>query len=136
MRPWLQTYTVSLHSYAHKHTHKLTRLLTHSFCCPAEERQYRCEDCDLNFESGSELLDHQKHACGTPPSSGFKLSKQGLPSAADDPDLDPMHLHTHPLNLPCSPQECKECEQVFPDAQRLEHCCFVLFYFIPKRTQI
>uniref|UniRef100_A0A672KL51 MDS1 and EVI1 complex locus n=1 Tax=Sinocyclocheilus grahami TaxID=75366 RepID=A0A672KL51_SINGR len=85
-----------------------------------EERQYRCEDCDLNFESGLELLDHQKHACGTPPSSGFKLSKQGLPSAVDDPDLDPLHLHTHPLNVPCSPQECKECEQVFPDAQSLD----------------
>ncbi|KTF88590.1 hypothetical protein cypCar_00008732, partial [Cyprinus carpio] len=85
-----------------------------------EERQYRCEDCDLNFESGSELLDHQKHACGTPPSSGFKLSKQGLPSTADDPDLDPLHFHTHPLNLPHSPQECKECEQVFPDAQSLD----------------
>uniref|UniRef100_A0A8C1Y9Q9 MDS1 and EVI1 complex locus n=1 Tax=Cyprinus carpio TaxID=7962 RepID=A0A8C1Y9Q9_CYPCA len=85
-----------------------------------EERQYRCEDCDLNFESGSELLDHQKHACGTPPSSGFKLSKQGLASAVDDPELDPLHLHTHPLNLPHSPQECKECEQVFPDAQSLD----------------
>ncbi|XP_051965966.1 MDS1 and EVI1 complex locus protein EVI1-A-like isoform X11 [Xyrauchen texanus] len=85
-----------------------------------EERQYRCEDCDLNFESGSELLDHQKHACGTPPSSGFKLSKQGLPSVGDAPDHDPLHLHTHPLNLPHSPQECKECEQVFPDAQSLD----------------
>ncbi|XP_051535680.1 MDS1 and EVI1 complex locus protein EVI1-A-like isoform X12 [Myxocyprinus asiaticus] len=85
-----------------------------------EERQYRCEDCDLNFESGSELLDHQKHACGTPPSSGFKLPKQGLPSIGDAPDHDPLHLHAHPLNLLHSPQECKECEQVFPDAQSLD----------------
>ncbi|XP_055053045.2 MDS1 and EVI1 complex locus protein EVI1-A isoform X4 [Misgurnus anguillicaudatus] len=81
-----------------------------------EERQYRCEDCDLNFESGSELLDHQKHACGTPPASGFKLSQQGLPGPGA-PDHD---LHLHPLNLPRSPQECKECEQIFPDAQSLD----------------
>lgn len=128
MRPWLLTYTVSLHSYTHKHTHKYTHLPTHFFCCPAEERQYRCEDCDLNFESGSELLDHQKHACGTPPSSGFKLSKQGLPSAGDDADLDPLHLHSLPLNLPRSPQECKECEQVFPDAQRLELWYFYAYF--------
>ncbi|KAI7801122.1 putative MDS1 and EVI1 complex locus protein EVI1, partial [Triplophysa rosa] len=79
-----------------------------------EERQYRCEDCDLNFESGSELLDHQKHACGTPPASGFKLSQQGPPGA---PDHD---LHLLPLNMPHSPQECKECEQIFPDAQSLD----------------
>ncbi|XP_056612359.1 MDS1 and EVI1 complex locus protein EVI1-A isoform X5 [Triplophysa dalaica] len=79
-----------------------------------EERQYRCEDCDLNFESGSELLDHQKHACGTSPASGFKLSQQGLPGA---PDHD---LHLLPMNMPHSPQECKECEQIFPDAQSLD----------------
>ncbi|XP_051963379.1 MDS1 and EVI1 complex locus protein EVI1-A-like isoform X8 [Xyrauchen texanus] len=85
-----------------------------------EEHQYRCEDCDLNFESGSELLDHQKHACGTPPSSGFKLSKQGLPNIGDAPDHDTLHLHALPMNIPHSPQECKECEQVFPDAQSLD----------------
>ncbi|TRY89674.1 hypothetical protein DNTS_011614 [Danionella cerebrum] len=85
-----------------------------------EERQYRCEDCDLNFESGSELLDHQKHACGTPPSSGFKPSQQGLPSGGDESDLDPLPFQALPPNLPRSPQECKECEQVFPDAQSLD----------------
>lgn len=35
----------------------------------AEERQYRCEDCDQHFESRSQLLDHQKQPCGMPPSS-------------------------------------------------------------------
>ncbi|XP_030632491.1 histone-lysine N-methyltransferase MECOM [Chanos chanos] len=84
-----------------------------------EERQYRCEDCDQHFESGSELLDHQKHACGTPP-SGCSMGEQGLPSAGDSCELDPHHLHALPLHLPNSPQECKECEQVFPDVQSLE----------------
>lgn len=35
----------------------------------AEERQYRCEDCDQHFESRNQLLDHQKKPCGMPPSS-------------------------------------------------------------------
>lgn len=35
----------------------------------AEERQYRCEDCDQHFESRNQLLDHQKQPCGMPPSS-------------------------------------------------------------------
>uniref|UniRef100_A0A671XUW8 MDS1 and EVI1 complex locus n=1 Tax=Sparus aurata TaxID=8175 RepID=A0A671XUW8_SPAAU len=64
-----------------------------------EERQYRCEDCDQHFESRNQLLDHQKQPCGMPPSSFL------------NPDLRPL---LHGL------QECKECDQVFPDVQSLE----------------
>uniref|UniRef100_A0A8C6NU74 MDS1 and EVI1 complex locus n=1 Tax=Nothobranchius furzeri TaxID=105023 RepID=A0A8C6NU74_NOTFU len=70
-----------------------------------EERQYRCEDCDQNFESRTQLLDHQKQPCGMPPSS---FLNPGL-----IPDLQPLHM-SHGLH------ECKECDQVFPDVQSLE----------------
>ncbi|GAA6073638.1 MDS1 and EVI1 complex locus protein EVI1-A isoform X1, partial [Tachysurus ichikawai] len=62
-----------------------------------EERQFRCEDCEQLFPSGSELLEHQNHSCPKRPSSGFTLPEQVIPSATD---------------------ECKECERVFPDVQR------------------
>ncbi|XP_023648640.2 histone-lysine N-methyltransferase MECOM isoform X2 [Paramormyrops kingsleyae] len=64
-----------------------------------EERQYRCEDCDQNFESRTELLDHQKQPCGTP-LSGFSLPNQGDASR--------------------SPQEYRDCDQELPDMQSLE----------------
>ncbi|XP_058269772.1 MDS1 and EVI1 complex locus protein EVI1-A isoform X3 [Hemibagrus wyckioides] len=64
-----------------------------------EERQFRCEDCEQLFPSGSELLEHQNHSCSKRPSSGFTLPEQAIPSATD---------------------ECKECERVFPDGQSLE----------------
>uniref|UniRef100_A0A8C7L4V7 MDS1 and EVI1 complex locus n=1 Tax=Oncorhynchus kisutch TaxID=8019 RepID=A0A8C7L4V7_ONCKI len=77
-----------------------------------EERQYRCEDCDQLFESVSELLDHQKVPCGTPPSAFL-----GNPGG-DSSDLEgPEGLDHHDHN---GPQECKECDQVFPDLQSLE----------------
>uniref|UniRef100_A0A8C6NU32 MDS1 and EVI1 complex locus n=1 Tax=Nothobranchius furzeri TaxID=105023 RepID=A0A8C6NU32_NOTFU len=69
-----------------------------------EERQYRCEDCDQNFESRTQLLDHQKQPCGMPPSSFLNPEPQ---------DLQPLHM-SHGLH------ECKECDQVFPDVQSLE----------------
>ncbi|TSX85964.1 MDS1 and EVI1 complex locus protein EVI1 [Bagarius yarrelli] len=61
-----------------------------------EERQFRCEDCEQHFLSGSELLEHQNHSCSKRPSSGFTLPEQATPSATD---------------------ECKECDSVFPDGQ-------------------
>uniref|UniRef100_A0A674CGT6 MDS1 and EVI1 complex locus n=1 Tax=Salmo trutta TaxID=8032 RepID=A0A674CGT6_SALTR len=77
-----------------------------------EERQYRCDDCDQLFESVSELLDHQKVPCGTPPSAFL-----GNPGG-DSSDLEgPEGLDHHDHN---GPQECKECDQVFPDLQSLE----------------
>ncbi|KAG9348228.1 hypothetical protein JZ751_001963 [Albula glossodonta] len=105
-----------------------------------EERQYRCEDCDQHFESRTELLDHQKQPCGTP-HSALSLGDQSLPNPAtselhshdpqDPHDLrdphklrdshelrDPQDLRTR--HLPHSLQECKECDQVFSDAQSLE----------------
>ncbi|XP_036392273.1 histone-lysine N-methyltransferase MECOM isoform X3 [Megalops cyprinoides] len=105
-----------------------------------EERQYRCEECDQHFESRTELLDHQKQPCGTP-HSALSLGDQSLPNLAsndlhhhdlrDSHDLhdphdlrDPRDLHDpHDLrtrHIPHSLQECKECDQVFPDAQSLE----------------
>uniref|UniRef100_A0A673KLE0 MDS1 and EVI1 complex locus protein EVI1-like n=1 Tax=Sinocyclocheilus rhinocerous TaxID=307959 RepID=A0A673KLE0_9TELE len=84
-----------------------------------EERQYRCEDCDLNFESGSELLDHQKHACGTPPSSGFKLSKQGLNTIKSDNSVFlffclSLSLDTHSLSHSDEREyKCDQCPKAF-----------------------
>ncbi|KAL2096026.1 hypothetical protein ACEWY4_008174 [Coilia grayii] len=91
-----------------------------------EERQYRCEDCDQHFESRSELLDHQTHACGTPPSS-LSLGEHGVASAGEGSEPEPpLHLlhHAHGLHdqddQDDSPRECRECDQVFPDTQSLE----------------
>ncbi|XP_063061830.1 MDS1 and EVI1 complex locus protein EVI1-A isoform X3 [Engraulis encrasicolus] len=104
-----------------------------------EERQYRCEDCDQHFESRSELLDHQSHSCGTPPSS-LSLGEHGVASAGDGEGSEPeppLHhllrhhhhalggLHDHELEHELeqggdSPRECRECDQVFPDTQSLE----------------
>lgn len=75
-----------------------------------EERQYRCEDCEQHFESRSELLEHQKIPCGTPTPSFLQQVDSDL-EAHEDQDF---HSLAHGL------QECKECEQVFPDAQSLE----------------
>ncbi|XP_052379238.1 histone-lysine N-methyltransferase MECOM-like isoform X5 [Oncorhynchus keta] len=90
-----------------------------------EERQYRCEDCDQLFESVSELLDHQKVPCGTP-TSAFLGNPGGDSSDLEGPEgLEPHDLHlSHSLSHDGldhdGPQECKECDQVFPDLQSLE----------------
>uniref|UniRef100_A0A673XQ83 MDS1 and EVI1 complex locus n=1 Tax=Salmo trutta TaxID=8032 RepID=A0A673XQ83_SALTR len=76
-----------------------------------EERQYRCEDCDQLFESVSELLDHQKVPCGTPTSG---------PEGLEPHDLHLSHSLSHDGHDHDGPQECKECDQVFPDLQSLE----------------
>ncbi|CAK6965220.1 histone-lysine N-methyltransferase MECOM isoform X4 [Scomber scombrus] len=78
-----------------------------------EERQYRCEDCDQHFESRNQLLDHQKQPCGMPPSSFLNPGGDSDLTAQEPQDLRPLHL-SHGL------QECKECDQVFPDIQSLE----------------
>ncbi|XP_029536684.1 histone-lysine N-methyltransferase MECOM-like isoform X12 [Oncorhynchus nerka] len=87
-----------------------------------EERQYRCEDCDQLFESVSELLDHQKVPCGTP-ISAFLGNPGG--DSSDLEGLEPHDLHlshslSHDGHDHDGPQECKECDQVFPDLQSLE----------------
>ncbi|XP_042153195.1 histone-lysine N-methyltransferase MECOM isoform X4 [Oncorhynchus tshawytscha] len=87
-----------------------------------EERQYRCEDCDQLFESVSELLDHQKVPCGTP-TSAFLGNPGG--DSSDLEGLEPHDLHlshslSHDGHDHDGPQECKECDQVFPDLQSLE----------------
>ncbi|XP_068565015.1 histone-lysine N-methyltransferase MECOM isoform X12 [Cebidichthys violaceus] len=78
-----------------------------------EERQYRCEDCDQHFESRNQLLDHQKQPCGMPPSSFLNPGGDSDLQAQEPQDLRPL-LMSHGL------QECKECDQVFPDVQSLE----------------
>ncbi|XP_068173029.1 histone-lysine N-methyltransferase MECOM isoform X4 [Antennarius striatus] len=78
-----------------------------------EERQYRCEDCDQHFESRNQLLDHQKTPCGMPPSSFLSPGGDSDLKAQEPQDLRPLHM-SHGL------QECKECDQVFPDVQSLE----------------
>nr|XP_054599392.1 histone-lysine N-methyltransferase MECOM isoform X4 [Nothobranchius furzeri] len=78
-----------------------------------EERQYRCEDCDQNFESRTQLLDHQKQPCGMPPSSFLNPGGDSDLKAQEPQDLQPLHM-SHGLH------ECKECDQVFPDVQSLE----------------
>ncbi|XP_067392748.1 histone-lysine N-methyltransferase MECOM isoform X10 [Emydura macquarii macquarii] len=75
-----------------------------------EERQYRCEDCDQLFESKMELVDHQKFPCSTP-HSAFSMVEEDFQQKLDNEnDLQDMH----------ELQECKECDQVFPDLQSLE----------------
>ncbi|XP_065266642.1 histone-lysine N-methyltransferase MECOM isoform X5 [Emys orbicularis] len=75
-----------------------------------EERQYRCEDCDQLFESKMELVDHQKFPCSTP-HSAFSMVEEDFQQKLDNEnDLQNMH----------DIQECKECDQVFPDLQSLE----------------
>ncbi|XP_074924512.1 histone-lysine N-methyltransferase MECOM isoform X7 [Chelonoidis abingdonii] len=75
-----------------------------------EERQYRCEDCDQLFESKTELVDHQKFPCSTP-HSAFSMVEEDFQQKLDNEnDLRNMH----------DIQECKECDQVFPDLQSLE----------------
>ncbi|XP_031717014.1 histone-lysine N-methyltransferase MECOM isoform X12 [Anarrhichthys ocellatus] len=78
-----------------------------------EERQYRCEDCDQHFVSRNQLLDHQKQPCGMPPSSFLNPGGDSDLQAQEPQDLRPL-LMSHGL------QECKECDQVFPDVQSLE----------------
>ncbi|XP_066890080.1 histone-lysine N-methyltransferase MECOM isoform X12 [Kogia breviceps] len=75
-----------------------------------EERQYRCEDCDQLFESKAELADHQKFPCSTPHSAFSMVEEDFQQKLASENDLREIHAI----------QECKECDQVFPDLQSLE----------------
>ncbi|XP_048670302.1 histone-lysine N-methyltransferase MECOM isoform X17 [Marmota marmota marmota] len=75
-----------------------------------EERQYRCEDCDQLFESKAELADHQKFPCSTP-HSAFSMVEEDFQQKLES-ENDIREIHTI--------QECKECDQVFPDLQSLE----------------
>ncbi|KAM5293095.1 histone-lysine N-methyltransferase MECOM isoform 6-T6 [Ctenodactylus gundi] len=75
-----------------------------------EERQYRCEDCDQLFESKAELADHQKFPCSTP-HSAFSMVEEDFQQKLES-ENDLREIHTI--------QECKECDQVFPDLQSLE----------------
>ncbi|RMC01945.1 hypothetical protein DUI87_21107 [Hirundo rustica rustica] len=73
-----------------------------------EERQYRCEDCDQLFESKAELVDHQKFPCSTPHSAFSMVEEDFQKKLENENDLQDVH----------EIQECKECDQVFPDLQR------------------
>ncbi|XP_023446031.1 histone-lysine N-methyltransferase MECOM isoform X10 [Dasypus novemcinctus] len=75
-----------------------------------EERQYRCEDCDQLFESKAELADHQKFPCSTPHSAFSMVEEDFQQKLESDNELREIHAI----------QECKECDQVFPDLQSLE----------------
>ncbi|XP_030743479.1 histone-lysine N-methyltransferase MECOM isoform X8 [Echinops telfairi] len=75
-----------------------------------EERQYRCEDCDQLFESKAELADHQKFPCSTPHSAFSMVEEDFQQKLENESDLREIHAI----------QECKECDQVFPDLQSLE----------------
>ncbi|XP_054102955.2 histone-lysine N-methyltransferase MECOM isoform X11 [Callithrix jacchus] len=75
-----------------------------------EERQYRCEDCDQLFESKAELADHQKFPCSTPHSAFSMVEEDFQQKLESESDLQEIHTI----------QECKECDQVFPDLQSLE----------------
>ncbi|XP_074954639.1 histone-lysine N-methyltransferase MECOM isoform X8 [Phalacrocorax aristotelis] len=75
-----------------------------------EERQYRCEDCDQLFESKAELVDHQKFPCSTPHSAFSMVEDDFQKKLENENDLRDVH----------EIQECKECDQVFPDLQSLE----------------
>ncbi|XP_055966720.1 histone-lysine N-methyltransferase MECOM isoform X4 [Sorex fumeus] len=75
-----------------------------------EERQYRCEDCDQIFESKTELADHQKFPCSTPHSAFSMVEEDFQQKLESENDLREIHAI----------QECKECDQVFPDLQSLE----------------
>ncbi|KAM9604352.1 histone-lysine N-methyltransferase MECOM isoform 9-T13 [Trichechus inunguis] len=75
-----------------------------------EERQYRCEDCDQLFESKAELADHQKFPCSTPHSAFSMVEEEFRQQLESESDLREIHAI----------QECKECDQVFPDLQSLE----------------
>ncbi|XP_032692016.1 histone-lysine N-methyltransferase MECOM isoform X11 [Lontra canadensis] len=75
-----------------------------------EERQYRCEDCDQLFESQAELADHQKFPCSTPHSAFSMVEEDFQQKLESENDLRDIH----------AVQECKECDQVFPDLQSLE----------------
>lgn len=75
-----------------------------------EERQYRCVECDELFESKAELVDHQKFSCMMP-HSAFSMVDESFEEKLDD-ESDLLDMHDG--------QECKECDQVFPDLQSLE----------------
>ncbi|XP_035974218.1 histone-lysine N-methyltransferase MECOM isoform X7 [Halichoerus grypus] len=75
-----------------------------------EERQYRCEDCDQLFESKAELADHQKFPCTTPHSAFSMVEEDFQQKLESENDLRDIHAI----------QECKECDQAFPDLQSLE----------------
>ncbi|KAM8853555.1 histone-lysine N-methyltransferase MECOM isoform 2-T2 [Synchiropus picturatus] len=78
-----------------------------------EERQHRCEDCDLHFESRNQLLDHQKQPCGMPPANFLNSGEESDIKAHEPEDL-------RQIRLPHDLHECKECDQVFPDVHSLE----------------
>ncbi|XP_069848036.1 histone-lysine N-methyltransferase MECOM isoform X9 [Dipodomys merriami] len=75
-----------------------------------EERQYRCEDCDQLFESKAELADHQKFPCSTPHSAFSMVEEDFQQKLESENELREIHAI----------QECKECDQAFPDSQSLE----------------
>ncbi|KAM4888666.1 histone-lysine N-methyltransferase MECOM isoform 6-T6 [Thomomys bottae] len=75
-----------------------------------EERQYRCEDCDQLFESKAELADHQKFPCSTPHSAFSMVEEEFQQKLESENELREIHAI----------QECKECDQAFPDSQSLE----------------
>ncbi|XP_069474615.1 histone-lysine N-methyltransferase MECOM isoform X2 [Ambystoma mexicanum] len=75
-----------------------------------EERQYRCVECDELFESKAELVDHQKFSCMMP-HSAFSMGDESFEDKLDD-ESDLLDMH--------DAQECKECDQVFPDLESLE----------------
>ena len=75
-----------------------------------EERQHRCEDCDQLFESKAELADHQKFPCSTPHSAFSMVEEDLQQNLESESDLREIHGN----------QDCKECDRVFPDLQRLE----------------
>ncbi|KAG2463335.1 MECOM protein, partial [Polypterus senegalus] len=77
-----------------------------------EERQYRCEECDQLCESKTELQDHQKYHCNMP-HSAFSIVDKDMQRKLRDSENDIVECHD--LN---DHQECKECDQVFPDPQR------------------
>ncbi|XP_039615536.1 histone-lysine N-methyltransferase MECOM isoform X4 [Polypterus senegalus] len=79
-----------------------------------EERQYRCEECDQLCESKTELQDHQKYHCNMP-HSAFSIVDKDMQRKLRDSENDIVECHD--LN---DHQECKECDQVFPDPQSLE----------------
>ncbi|XP_064418300.1 histone-lysine N-methyltransferase MECOM [Latimeria chalumnae] len=75
-----------------------------------EERQYRCEECDQLFESKAEFVDHQKFPCSTPHSVFSMVEEDFQQKLNSEQELQDMH----------EAQECRECDQVFSDAQSLD----------------
>lgn len=68
----------------------------------AEEHEYRCDECNKLFECKAELLDHQKFTCSGSPTAFSMVDEDFKPKLNGEDEL----------------HECKECEGVYPDAQR------------------